>query len=119
MRTAAQIQEKIEHLLHIKKEVIFQFQLIDLSIKKHAVVAAYYRTIDNEIAMLRWVLGQAEQTWSDDLSGTIDFVDGFDKLPPSEFPHLPYGQRSHSYWSEKPVIPGPYIEGPDSPKDDE
>jgi hypothetical protein len=119
MRTAAQIQEKIEHLLHYKKEVIFQFQLIDMSVKKHAVLAAYYRTIDNEISMLRWVLGQVEQTWSDDLSNSIDIEDGFDNLPSTEFPHLPYGQRCSSYWSEEVVGPGPYINGPDSPTDDD
>jgi hypothetical protein len=118
MRTAAQIQEKIEHLLYYKKEVIFQFKVIDMSAKKHAILAAYYRTIDNEIAMLRWVLGQKEQTWSDDLSNSIDIGDGFDKLPSTEFPHLPYGQRSSVYWGERVVSPDPYIDGPDSPTDE-
>jgi hypothetical protein len=118
MRTAAQIQEKIEHLAHYKKEVMFQFKVIDMSAKKHAILAAYYRTIDNEISMLRWVLGQTEQTWSDDLSNATDIQDGFDKLPPTEFAHLPYG-RTVSHWGEKLVTPGPYINGPDSPTDDE
>ncbi len=114
MRTIAQIQEKIEHLLHYKKEVISQFHVIDMSAKKHAILAAYYRTIDNEISMLRWVLGQSEQTWSDDLSGSIDIQDLFDKLPATEFYHTPHGQKP----SGKGLSPGPYIGGPDSPTDD-
>jgi hypothetical protein len=118
MRHPNEIQEKIDHLLWYKQVVISHFRLIDMSAKKHALLAAYYRTIDNEISMLRWVLGQTEQTWSDDLSTTIDIVDLVEKLPPTEFPHLPYGRRASEYWPTRPSRICPYFLGPDSPSDD-
>lgn len=118
MRTPTELQEKIDHLTWYKHELIYYFRLIPLSTRKHAIVAAYYRTVDNEIALLRWALGQIEQTWTDNLGGAIDLVDLVDKLPPTQFPHLPYKQRASDYWPTPPVKVCPYFSGPDSPSDD-
>lgn len=118
MRAATELQEKIDHLTWYKQEVIYYFRIMDMSARKHAVLAAFYRTIDNEIALLRWALGQSEQTWSDDHFGAIDIEDRVDRLPATEFPHLPYKQRPNDYWPTRPVKPCPYFVGPDSPSDD-
>ncbi len=118
MRTATELQEKIDHLTWYKQQVIFYFRMIPLSAQRHAVAAAFYRTIDNEIALLRWALGQTEQTWSDDHSGADDPVHRVELLPPTEFPHLPYKQRSGDYWPTRPAKVCPYFLGPDSPSDD-
>jgi hypothetical protein len=102
MRTSTELQEKLDHLIAYKEEIKVDFLVIDMSKQRHAVLAAYYRTLDNEMAMLRWALGQIEETWSDDLSQCIDMTDHFDSLPPTEFVHLPYG-KNMGYWDKKPV----------------
>jgi hypothetical protein len=107
MRTAAQIQEKIDHLVALKEELKVHFRVIDMAKQRHAVMAAYYRTLDNETAMLRWALGQVEETWSDDLSQCIDMTDHFDSLPPTEFVHLPYGKNMG--FAQAPGEPGPEL----------
>ncbi len=93
MRTTAEIQEKIEHLLFYKQELMIHFRVINLSRQKHAAISAFYRTVDNEIAMLRWALGELDETWSDDLSKHIDMETFFDSLPPTEYPRLPHKQE--------------------------
>jgi hypothetical protein len=93
MRTAAEIQEKIEHLFSYKQELTLHFRVINLSRHKHAAISAFYRSVDNEIAMLQWALGELEQTWSDDLSEHIDMETFFDSLPPTEYPRLPNKQE--------------------------
>jgi hypothetical protein len=85
MRTSTELQEKIDHLIAYKEELHLHFKIIDMSKQKNAILAAFYRTVDNEIAMLRWALGEVEQTWSDDMSGHIDMECYFDSLPPTEF----------------------------------
>lgn len=118
MRTPTELQEKIDHLSWFKHELSYYFRVTPLGPKKHAVLAAFYRTIDNEIAMLRWVLGQTENTWSDDLSGSMDFRYYVDDLPPTEFPHLPANRKPAEYWGARPSPVCAYFSGPDSPKDD-
>lgn len=85
MRTSTELQEKIDHLIAYKEELHLHFRVIDMSKHKNAVLAAFYRTVDNEIAMLRWALGEIDQTWSDDMSGHMDMECYFDSLPPTEF----------------------------------
>lgn len=110
MRTTAQVQEKIDHLIWCKETLKFDFHIVNLTKSKHELLSTYYRTIDNEISMLRWVLGQVEQTWSDDLSGSTDFTDHFDALAPTEFVHLPH-DKNQSHWNDKRISsPGPYVE---------
>lgn len=121
MRTATELQEKIAHLTWYKHEVILHFYLIPMTAQAHAVAAAFYRTIDNEIALLRWALGQTEQTWSDDHSGYMDIIDRVENLPPTEFPHFPWKERKQSaqaYWGKPLPNNCPYFVGPDSPSDD-
>jgi hypothetical protein len=93
MLTITEIQEKLDHLATVKKEITLHFEVISLSKQKHAVLAAYYATIDNEIALLRWVLGEQEQTWSDDLSGHIDMEMYSDAQPATTFPRKPHPQE--------------------------
>jgi hypothetical protein len=93
MRTAAEIQEKIEHLISYKKELYVHFKVIELSKQKHAALSAFYRTVDYEIDMLRWALGLVDATWSDDLSQHIDMQCYFDALPPTEYPRKPHRQE--------------------------
>lgn len=118
MRTATELQEKIDHLTWYKQEVIYYFRIIPLSAQKHAVAAAFYRIIDNEIALLRWVLGQTEQTWSDNHAGADDPAHRVELLPPTELPHLPSKRRADEYWPTPPVKVCRYFAGPDSPSDD-
>lgn len=118
MRTPTELQEKIAHLLWYKQELIYYFQLIDMRAHQHAIMAAYYRTIDNEISILRWALSEIDATWSDDTSMYMDLVDVVEQLPPTEFPHLPYKRSSLEYWGKSPTPVCPYFQGPDSPSDD-
>lgn len=118
MRHPIELREKIDHLTWYKQEVIYYFRIMPMSAQKHAVLAAFYRTIDNEIALLRWALGEIEQTWSDDHSGADDIAHRVELLPPTEFPHLPYKRHAGEYWSTRPVQVCPYLAGPDSPSDD-
>lgn len=96
MRTAEEIHEKIAHLLDYKQELMIHFRVIELSKQKHAAVSSFYRTVDNEIDMLRWVLGLVDVTWSDDLSQHIDMECYFDALPPTEYPRKPHPQETHA-----------------------
>lgn len=98
MRTAAELQEKIEHLIGYKKELRLHFEVIELSKHKHWAVSSFYRTVDNEIMMLRWALGLTEETWSDDLSGHIDMECFFDALPSTEYPRRPWPQEK---WAKR------------------
>lgn len=118
MRTVTELQEKIDHLSWFKHELGYYFRTTPLGPKKHAVLAAFYRTIDNEIAMLRWVLGQTENTWSDDTSQSLDFQHYVDDLPATEFPHLPANRKATEYWGFRPMPVCGYFSGPDSPNDD-
>lgn len=119
MRTQTELEEKIAHLTWYKQTLIHDFHILDMSAKKHALVAAFCRTVDNEIMMLKWALGQVEQTWTDDLSRVSDIQHYYEQLPPTEFVHLPYG-RNIWYWDEKgitiPDSPGPYVEVEHSPQ---
>jgi len=119
MRVSGELQEKIDHLTWYKQTLLADFYVIDMTAKQHALVATFCRTIDNEIQMLRWALGQVEQTWTDDLSHAIDIQEYFKQLPSTEFVHLPPG-KSVNYWREKgislPARPGSYIETEYSPR---
>lgn len=118
MRTPTELREKIAHLLWYKQELIYYFRLIDMRAHEHAVMAAYYRTVDNEIAMLRWALGEVDSTWSDDTSMYMDLVDVVKNLPPTEFPYLPYKRIAREHWGASPAKVCAYISGPDSPNDE-
>lgn len=119
MRTPTELQEKIDFLTWFKHDLDYQFRITPLSAQKHAVASAFYRTIDNEIAALRWCLGQLENTWEDDLSQFIDLFSPLRQPPVTEYPHLPYNRTAREYWGRRPQIPCAYISGPDSPKDDQ
>lgn len=118
MRTLTEVLERIAYLDWFKKDLVYHFQVTPMTKQKHAVAAAFYRTLDNEIAMLRWFLGDIENTWSDDTSHYIDLVDVVEKLPPTDFPHLPHKRRPAEYWGVNPVPVCRYFPGPDSPSDD-
>ena len=94
MRTPSEIQQKIDALLSHKADALEVFALLPMSRDRHAAVSAFARTLDNEIVMLRWVLGEVDQTWTDRLLlDYIDIVHFFDKLPPTEYPRLPHRQE--------------------------
>lgn len=93
MRTEAELREELAWLTAYKKEVIVHFQVIELSKHKHALLAAFYATIDHEIDLVRWALGEDIALWRDDFSGHDDMQCFFDSLPPSDFPRKPWPQE--------------------------
>ena len=93
MRTEAEIREELAWLIAYKKEVIIHFQVIELSKYKHALLGAFYATIDHEIDLLRWTLGEDVTLWRDDLSKSNDMQEFFDSLPPTDFPWKQFPQR--------------------------
>jgi hypothetical protein len=93
MRTVTEIEDKIEHLTAYKNELNLHFKVIQLSNQSHAVLSAFYSKVDSEIDLLRWVLSQIEQTWSDDMSDFIDMQTYFDSLPKNNFPRKPHRQE--------------------------
>jgi hypothetical protein len=93
MRTSAEIQEKIDHLIAFKIELNTHFKVIELSKQKHAVLSAFYSKVEDEISLLRWVLSEVENTWSDDMSSHIDMQDYFDSRFASDFPRRPHRQE--------------------------
>lgn len=119
MRTQTELQEKIDYLTWFKHDLEYQFKITPLSAQRYAVATAFYRTIDNEIAMVRWCLGQLENTWEDDLSNFIDLFSPLDQAPATEYPHLPYKRSATEYWGYDPRPVCAYFSGPDSPKDDQ
>jgi hypothetical protein len=119
MRAPGELQEKIDHLIWYKQMLVSDFYVMDMTAKNHGIITAFCRTIDNEIAMLRWALGQVEETWTDDFSSADDIQQYYQQLPPTEFVHLPTG-KSLSYWVEKGIVaparPGPYVDTEFSPR---
>jgi endogenous inhibitor of DNA gyrase (YacG/DUF329 family) len=93
MRTEAELREELTWLINYKKEVIVHFKVIQLSKHKHALLAAFYATIDHEIDLLRWALGEDIVLWRDDMSKSNDMEEFFDSLPPSDFPRKPCPQE--------------------------
>ncbi len=93
MRTAAELKTKIDHLTALKAETSAVFAVLPLSKQKHAVLTAFARTIDNEIELLRWVLGELDNTWSDGLLQYVDILDYFEQIPLTEYPRLPHRQE--------------------------
>jgi hypothetical protein len=90
MRTEAELREELAWLINYKKEVVLHFKVIELSKRKHALLAAFYATLDHEADLLRWVLGEDLVLWRDDFSAHNDIQAFFDSLPPSEFPRNPW-----------------------------
>jgi hypothetical protein len=93
MRTEEELREELAWLTAYKTEVSFHFKVIELSKHKHALLAAFYATIDHEIHLLRWILGEDIVLWRDDMSKSNDMQDFFDSLPPSDFPRKPWPQE--------------------------
>lgn len=94
MKTPSEIQQKIDALISHKADALEVFGLLSMSRERHAAVSAFARTLDNEIAMLRWVLGEVEQTWTDRLQlHYMDIVHYYDMLPTTEYPRLPHRQE--------------------------
>lgn len=93
MRTESEIREELAWLIAYKKEVIVHFRVIELSKHKHALLGAFYATIDHEIDLLRWILGEDISLWRDNLSGSSDMEEFFDSLPPTDFPRKPWPQE--------------------------
>jgi hypothetical protein len=93
MRTVSEIQTKIDHLAATKEEALEVFKVFPLSKHKHAELSAFVRAMDNEMDVLRWVLGQLDKTWSEHLLEYIDIVHYFEHLPPTDYPRLPHRQE--------------------------
>lgn len=93
MRSETEIREELAHLITFKKEVVRHFELIELKKHKHALLGAFYATLDHEIDLLRWILGEDVALWRDDMSKHSDIEDFFDSLPPTEFPWKQFPQR--------------------------
>lgn len=103
MRTETEIREELAWLIDYKKEVTVHFRVIELSKHKYALLAAFYATIDHEIDLLRWALGEDVVLWRDNLDKFNDMQDLFDALPPSDFPRHPWPQELWSAAARKAV----------------
>lgn len=119
MRTVNEILERKAYLEWFRHDLAYEFQTTPLSKRKHELASAFYRTLDNEIDMLRWVLGELENTWEDDLRGWIDLYSFVEVEAQTKYPHLPLKADYHTYWGYLPRPACRYFFGPDSPKDDQ
>lgn len=118
MRTLNELLERKAYLEWFRKQLVYDFQTTPLSRYWYAVASAYFRTLDNEIDMLRWVLGEVENTWEDDLSGWNSLLDVVQAEPQTHYPHLPSGADYHIHWGKLPRPTCRYFFAPDSPKDE-
>lgn len=119
MRTLNEILERKDYLEWFRHNLVYDFQTTPLSKYWHAVASAYFRTLDNEIDMLRWMLGELENTWEDDMSKWHCLLDVVQAEPQTRYPHLPLKADSNLYWGKLPRPVCRYFFGPDSPKDDQ
>ncbi|RZJ94166.1 MAG: hypothetical protein EOO60_03620 [Hymenobacter sp.] len=119
MRTINEVLERKAYLEWFRKNLVYEFQKTELSRYWYTVASAYFRTLDNEIDMLRWMLGEIENTWEDDLSGWDCMLDIVQAEPQTRYPHLPKGADYHFFWGKRPRPVCRYFYGPDSPKDDQ
>jgi len=118
MRTLNEILERKAYLEWYRHDLVYHFKTTPLSKYWHAVASAYFRTLDNEIDMLRWMLGELENTWVD-LASWDSLLDPVQAEPQTRYPHLPLKADYHTYWGHRPRPMCRYFFGPDSPKDDQ
>lgn len=119
MRTLNEVQERKAYLEWFRKQLVYDFQTTPLSRYWYTVASAFFRTLDNELNMLRWMLGEVENTWQDDLSGWNSLLDIVQAAPETRYPHLPLHADYHIHWGKLPRPVCRYFFGPDSPKDDQ
>jgi hypothetical protein len=92
MRSETEIREELTGLIAFKKTVTRHFEAIELTKYKYALLGAFYTTIDHEIDLLRWILGEDIALWRDDMSKHTDIEQFFDSLPPTDFPWKQFPQ---------------------------
>lgn len=119
MRTLNEILERKAYLEWFRHDLAYEFATTPLSRYWYTVASAYFRTLDNEIDMLRWVLGELENTWQDDMSKWMSLLEVVQEEPQTRYPHLPAKADYHTFWGKLPRVRCRYFYGPDSPKDDQ
>lgn len=119
MRTLNEVLERKAYLEWFRKDLVYEFQTTRLSRYWYTVASAYFRTLDNEIDMLRWLLGEIENTWEDDMSNWNCLLDVVQAEPQTRYPHLPKGADYRTFWGSRPRPACRYFFGPDSPKHDQ
>lgn len=118
MRTLNEVLERKAYLEWFRHDLVYHFKTTPLSKYWHTVASAYFRTLDNEIDMLRWMLGELENTWVD-LGGWDSLLDMVQAEPQTRYPRLPLKADYHTHWGQRPRPMCRYFFGPDSPKDDQ
>lgn len=104
MRTESEIREELAHLIAFKKVVVRHFELIELKKHKHALLGAFYATLDHEIDLLRWILGEDIALWRDDMSKHSDIEVFYDSLSIVDFPWKQFPKKIASITRKAGVL---------------